>query len=187
MRINTRILPIIPFCLSVTHNAFAETDDKSGIYEVNQAFLNLKHCDVKGKPVDYASQYINLKKMFSTNEKYRLSTCDGESLDEVVCNGRFNSSILERDADEGFTGYRFGAQKSTAKDGTPQCLLTALRRTFTPLKGEFIQYERADWGTLLADYAFECTDEMAKEFFEAQSLKCSSYIVIDARRVKQND
>ena len=58
-----------------TPQAWAETQNKSGIYQVQQAFLNLKNCTVTGKPTEYASNFLQLKHIENNdNDRYHIST-----------------------------------------------------------------------------------------------------------------
>jgi len=182
--LTVKLMLFVTLSFYMTFLYASENDINPGIYEVSSAKLNLKHCNIAGKPINYASKFIKIKKLAVGNNKIQVSTCDGETLDEISCSGRYNSSTLELNQNSYFEGFRFGARRSFAKNGTPQCLLTALRRKVIPTKGDVIQYERADWGSTLADYTYECTREMAREFFEAQSLKCSSNITINALLLK---
>jgi len=161
----------------------ANSDSNSVLYEVKQAFLNVKHCDVRGEPVEYASKYLRLSQSNTSDSSYEIVICDGESIEELSCSGRFSRSILNEVYDGSLVGQNFSARTSQGKDGMPQCMLTALQRKVIPMKGGIVRYSRADWGTLLADYNYECTVDTAKLFFEAQSLQCSTYIVIDANVV----
>ena len=178
---------IIPSLLAacsglLTANASATSlPDLAGLYQVNQAYLNLTHCDTAGKPTDYASQFLRISAT-SKNENisYSVSTCNGDTIDELDCEGRSNRSRLDQISRHGIEGLRFSAREKTADDGSASCQLTALRRRILPGKGGFIRYERTDWGTTLADYQFECTRDTARLFYEAQSLNCSTHISIDA-------
>ena len=157
--------------------------DRLGYYQVNQAFLNVNNCNETGKPVFYASSYLQVMSYGENPVSYSVSSCDGDSVEDLQCDGNYRTTRLSVEFKGGMEGHYFSAREGIAKDKTPQCTFTALRRRVIPGKGGMLRYERTDWGVELADYKFECTREMAQTYFESQSMKCSTHIVINAIKV----
>lgn len=177
-----RIFPIAVIFLFNCNTAFATNE--TGFYQVQHAYLNTLNCSTPGKPTDYASQFLRISLSDDETPIYKVSTCDGDDLDDLNCDGYRNTTTLNVSTNSGVEGYYFSARKGAAKDGTPQCYMTALRRRVIPEKGSYIRYERTDWGIVVDDYNYECTRKTAQLFFNAQSLQCSTHIVVDAVKVK---
>ncbi|MDH5544611.1 MAG: hypothetical protein OEZ43_03395 [Gammaproteobacteria bacterium] len=177
------IFTILLFFTSFSIYASELLADRLGYYQVHQAFLNVNNCDEAGKPVFYASSFLRVMSYGEKPVTYTVSTCDGDNLDELQCGGNYRTTRLNTEFKGGMEGYYYSAREGLAKDKTPQCTFTALRRRVIPGKGGMLRYERTDWGVELADYKFECTREMAQTYFESQSMKCSTHIAIDAIKV----
>lgn len=177
---------LITAIVALTFPLLLSANTQTGFYQVQKAWLSVNNCNTAGRPTHYASQFLRVAHIEQENNiEYKVSTCDGEEIDELFCDGYKASTRLNVQSKYGIEGYHFTAKVAEAQDGTPRCDMTALRRRITPGKGGFIRYERTDWGTRVADYSYECTRDTAQLFFEAQSLHCSTHIVIDALHVPE--
>jgi len=159
----------------------AEQQDLGGVYEVTRATLNEKSCDDIGKTIQYASKYLSVTQRKSNS--YNIAICNGESLDELDCVGGYQSTNLEEAVSDGWQGYNYTARKAKAADKSPICRLYASRRKIIPMGSGFLRYERSDWTETLKDFIAECDRPMAKIYSDAQSLKCTTHIVLFGTRV----
>ena len=164
-----------------TDDEDAKEQDISGIYEVTRATLNEKSCDDIGKTIQYASKYLSVTQ--SKSNSYNIAICNGESLDELDCVGGYQSTNLEEAVSDGWQGYNYTARKAKANNNSLICCLYASRRKIIPMGSGFLRYERSDWAETLTDFIAECDRPMAKVYSDAQSLKCTTHIVLFGKHV----
>ena len=152
-----------------------------GIYAISRATLNEKNCEKEGDTTEYASSYLSVSGLPSSG--YNVAVCNGESLEELDCVGGYQSTDLNEPHANGWQGFRYNARPGIASDNTPLCRLYSARRKIVLMGSGFIRYERTDWTETLSDFIAECNRDMAKLYSDAQSLKCSTHIVLFATRV----
>ena len=156
-----------------------DSDDVAGIYRVLRASLSVNDCEKTGIAVEYASQFIRFSPQ---QEGYRSEVCDGEDLDELDCNTSHSVIRMDEQTKSGWQGFRYSARPGRAADGTPTCLLVSARRRINMLGNGVLHYERSDWSELVSDFQWECERDMARQYAEAQSLKCNTHIVLELQK-----
>jgi len=165
--------------ISSAHAEVLANDDISGVYRVLQASLSVNDCDKAGMQVEYASKFI---RFIQQEEGYRSEVCDGEDMDDLDCNVSHSVIRMTEPTKTGWQGFRYSARLGVAADGTPTCLLASARRRINMQGNGVLHYERSDWSELVSDFQWECERGMAKEYAEAQSLKCNTHIVLELQK-----
>lgn len=159
----------------------APDDEMAGVYRVTRANLSVNDCEKAGRPIEYAGTFIRFSPQ---SEGYQSEVCDGDSLDELDCSAAHSAIRMTEALKDGWQGFRYSARPGVAKDGTPTCLLSTARRRIRQMGPGLLYYERSDWSELVSDFQWECETSMAKVYAEAQSLKCSTHIVLQLEREK---